>query len=44
MKRIMTFILISIGFFLQMGCMNQSAYVDKQTFDAHADLGKKVAL
>lgn len=40
MKRIMTFILISIGFFLQMGCMNQSAYVDKQTFDAHADLEK----
>ena len=40
MKRIMTSILLSIGFFLQLGCTNPSAYVDKQTFDAHADLEK----
>ena len=39
MKRIMTSILLSIGFFLQIGCMNQSAYVDKQTL-MHADLEK----
>ena len=32
MKRIMgVYILILTNFFLLMGCMNQSAYVDKQT-------------
>ncbi|MFL2876547.1 MAG: polysaccharide biosynthesis/export family protein [Pontiellaceae bacterium] len=40
MKRIMVYVLLLIGFFLLMGCMNQSAYVDKQTFDAHVDLEK----
>ena len=40
MKRIMVYILLLISFFLLMGCMNQSAYVDKQTVDAHADLEK----
>ena len=40
MKRIMTFIPLMIVSFLLMGCMNQSAYVDKQTFDAHSDLEK----
>ena len=40
MKQIIIFIPLSISFFLSMGCMNQSAYVGKQTFDAHADLEK----
>ena len=39
-KQITTFIFMFVGFFLLLGCVNQSAYVDKQTLDANADLEK----
>jgi polysaccharide export outer membrane protein len=40
MKQNSRYIFLVIGFFLLVGCMNQSAYVDQQTFDANTDLEK----
>lgn len=40
MKQNTRYIFMVIGFFLLVGCMNQSAYVDQQTFDANTDLEK----
>jgi polysaccharide export outer membrane protein len=40
MKQNTRYIFLVIGFFLLVGCMNQSAYVDQQTFDANTDLEK----